>query len=252
MLWNYSQGTQVFDARNFYPRCVNSANSMQGARLVNKGGKIGKKRNNQTSDQEYEKNCIVSERKGIRAVCVLTPRLFSHSTLSSRLGRKKMVIFFLFCFWELIFRSHESKRCWTVHRDQELIVTLLQSVQDKAELSRLLNIPTTNITSVLSKDRRIGTAKTLMPSGKKKSFTNRDRNALKRLGKVNRRLTLKNITAKLNECKTKTFSQKTVQRVLHPEGYKRRLAKKKMVVREANRKKRVKWCKERRGRIVDN
>ena len=40
----------------------NSENSMQGARLVNKGGKIGKKRNNQTSDREYEKSCIVSER----------------------------------------------------------------------------------------------------------------------------------------------------------------------------------------------
>ena len=33
---------------------INSENSMQGARLV-KGGEIGKKRNNQTSDQEYEK-----------------------------------------------------------------------------------------------------------------------------------------------------------------------------------------------------
>ena len=58
------------------------------------------------------------------------------------------------------------------------------------------------------------------------------------------------ITAKLNEGKTKTFSQKTVQRVLHLEGYKRWLAKKKMVVREANRKQRVKWvvkwCKDSR------
>ena len=34
---------------------VNSENSMQDARLANKGGKIGQKRNNQTSDQEYEK-----------------------------------------------------------------------------------------------------------------------------------------------------------------------------------------------------
>ena len=67
---------------------------MQGARLVNKGGKIGIKRNNQTFDQEYEK--IVSERKGIRTSCVLTPRLFSYSTLTSRLGRKKGVIFFCF------------------------------------------------------------------------------------------------------------------------------------------------------------
>ena len=75
----------------------NSENLMQGAHLVNKGGKIGEKINNQTSDQEYEKNCIVSERKGIRAVCVLTPRLFSQYTLTSRLGRKKLVIYF-FCF----------------------------------------------------------------------------------------------------------------------------------------------------------
>ena len=93
---------------------------------------------------------------------------------------------------------------------------------------------------------------TLTPSGRRTSFTNRDRNALKRLVKGNRRLTLQNITAKLNECKTKTFSQKTLQRVLHSEGHKRRLAKKKMVVREANRKKRVKWCKEQRDRTVDN
>ena len=46
-----------------------------------KAGKISKNRNKRTSDQEHEKNCIVPERKEIRAVCALTPRLFSHSTL---------------------------------------------------------------------------------------------------------------------------------------------------------------------------
>ena len=135
---------------------------------------------------------------------------------------------------------------------KELIITLSESVQNKAELSRMLNIPRTTITSVLSKYRRTGTVETLTRSGRKRSFTNRDRNALKRLVKSNRWLTVQHVTAKLNECKTKTFSQKTMQRVFHSEGYKRRLAKKKMVVREANRKKRVKWCKERRGRTVDN
>ena len=59
----------------------------------------------------------------------------------------------------------------------ELIVTLSQSVQNKAELSRLLNIRRTTITSVLSKYRRTGTVETLTQSGRKKSFTNRDRNA---------------------------------------------------------------------------
>ena len=93
----------------------------QRVRVWSKAGKLAKKETiKHRSDQEYEKNCIVSERKGIRPVCVLTPRFFSHSTLTSRLGCKKMVIFFLFCFWELIFCSHESKRCWTVHRDQRI------------------------------------------------------------------------------------------------------------------------------------
>ena len=54
----------------------------------------------------------------------------------------------------------------------------------------MLNIPRTTITSVLIKYRRTGTVETLTRSGKKRSFTNRDRNALKRLFKSNRRLTL--------------------------------------------------------------
>ena len=39
---------------------------------------------------------------------------------------------------------------------RELIVTLSQSVQNKAELSRLLNIPRTTMSSVLGKYRRTG------------------------------------------------------------------------------------------------
>ena len=73
---------------------------------------------------------------------------------------------------------------------KELIITLSEPVQDKAELSRMLNVPRTTITSVLIKYRRTGTVETLTRSGKKRSFTNRDRNALKRLFKSNRRLSL--------------------------------------------------------------
>ena len=104
---------------------------------------------------------------------------------------------------------------------KELIITLSKSVQNKVvRLSRMLNIPRTTLLSILSKYRRTGTVETLTRSGRKRSFTNRDRNALKRLVKSNRRLTLQDITAKLKECKTKVFSQKTMQRVLHSEGYK--------------------------------
>ena len=134
---------------------------------------------------------------------------------------------------------------------KELIVALSESVKNKAELSRLLNIPRTTITSVLRNYKRTGSVENLKRSGRKKKFTNRDRNALLRLVKANRRLNLQDITSKLNECKSQTFSKKTVQRVLHSEGYKRRSAKKKVVVREVNRKKRVNWCKERKSHTVD-
>ena len=109
---------------------------------------------------------------------------------------------------------------------KESIITLSESVQNKAELSRMLNIARTTITSVLSNYRRTGTVETLTRSGRKRSFTNRDRSALKRLVKSNRRLTVQDITTKLNECKTKTFSQKTVQRVLHSEGHKKNFSEK--------------------------
>ena len=70
------------------PFCtLSTGNLMEGVRWSIKAGTISENRNKQTSDHEHEKNCIVPERKEIRAVCVLTPRLFSHSTLSSRLRR---------------------------------------------------------------------------------------------------------------------------------------------------------------------
>ena len=117
---------------------------------------------------------------------------------------------------------------------KELIITLSEPAQDKAELSRMLNIPRTTITSVLIKYRRTGTVETLTRSGKKRSFTNRDRNALKRLFKSNRRLTLQDKAKRVQRLSArKPYKGCCIRK----DNYKRRLAKKKMVVREANRKK---------------
>ena len=51
----------------------------------------------------------------------------------------------------------------------------------------------------------------------------------------------------MNEGKDHTFCQKTIERKIRSLGYKRRAAKKKVVVREVNKKNRVKWFKERRN-----
>ena len=171
-----------------------------------------------------------------------------HPTKSTKKKRKKSCFFFDTSF----IQSFDIKFKVTSLKNGHVFFVLLLRIYFKLSwVEKVLTCPQT-ITSVLSKYGRTGTVETMTRSGRKRSFTNRDWNDLKRLVKSNRRLTLQDITAKLNECKTKTFSHKTVQRLLHSEGYERRLAKKKMVVREANRKKRVKWCQERRGRTVDN
>ena len=89
----YSQGTKVFvtlkKMREIFTPIGHTLNRKNGCRArvwSIKAGKIGRNRNKQTSDQKHERKCKVQERKKIRAVCVLTPCLFSHSTLSSRLG----------------------------------------------------------------------------------------------------------------------------------------------------------------------
>ena len=81
---------------------------------------------------------------------------------------------------------------------KELIATPSQSVQNKAELSRLLNIPRTTMLLMFQASIEGLTQWRLTPSGRKKSFTNRERNNFKRLVKSNRRLILKNIVKGLN------------------------------------------------------
>ena len=153
-----------------------------------KAGKISKNRNKQTSISDHakstKKNCIAHGRKEIRAVCVLTPCLFNIKF------KVKLIqyghIFFCFASENLFSALMSRKGAELSTETKELIITLSESVQNKAELSRMLNIPRTTLMSVLSKHRRTGTVETLKRSGRKRSFTNRDRNALKHLVKSNR------------------------------------------------------------------
>jgi hypothetical protein len=53
---------------------------------------------------------------------------------------------------------------------------------------------------------------------------------------------LKDVTTRFNENRETQVSKGTVQRSLYPKGYNRRVVKKKVRIREVNRKKRVKWA----------
>ena len=66
-----------------------------------------------------------------------------------------MVIFFFSFASENLFSALMSRKGAELSIEmKELIVTLSESVKNKAELSRMLNIPRTTITSILRKYRR--------------------------------------------------------------------------------------------------
>lgn len=132
------------------------------------------------------------------------------------------------------------------------VIEAYQTEKNKAELGRLLGIPRTTINSIIKKFEVHGSVENRHRSGRKPKFTVRDEVQLSRVMKNNRRGTLNDITNEINEGKDSTFCSKTVRRKLFQMGYNRRVQKKKMVVRECNRKKRVSWCRERKNWTVDD
>lgn len=79
----------------------------------------------------------------------------------------------------------------------------------------------------------------------------REYRKVERLVKVNRRDTLADITVK-NQNNTNPVAKGTLQFHLHENGFKRRVTKKKLVIKEVNRKKRLSWCREKRTWSVEN
>lgn len=120
---------------------------------------------------------------------------------------------------------------------RELIVESYKINKNKSELSKILGIPRTTIASVVKKFEESGCIENRSGRGRRRLFTIRDEN------KQGRRQTLSDITNVVNEGKDRAFCQKTIERKIKSLGYKRRAAKKKVVVREVNKKKKVKCCR---------
>lgn len=71
---------------------------------------------------------------------------------------------------------------------------------------------------------------------------------------MNRGRVLNDITNDFNRSRNENdhVHPRTVQRFLHEQDVKRRVVRKKMVVSQINRKKRVSWCLEKRKLTVNN
>lgn len=135
---------------------------------------------------------------------------------------------------------------------RELVVKCHQEGKSQYQVAEIFDIPRATVQSILKKFKQHGSVENRSGRGRKRLFTQRDENKLSRIVKENRRRSLQDITTIINEDKDHRFCTKTIQRKLSGLGYKRRVIKKKVVVRDTNKKKRVSWCKERRQWTVED
>ena len=129
---------------------------------------------------------------------------------------------------------------------------LLQEGKSITYVSETLGVNRSTIGSFKKRVERRGSTENIPRRGRTPSVTARDYRKLERLVKTNRRESLQDITDRFNENRQQPISKRTVQLHQHKNGFVRRVAKKKVVIREVNRKKRLSWCREKRKLSVDN
>lgn len=118
-----------------------------------------------------------------------------------------------------------------------MVWKMLQEGKTITYLSETFGIPRSTISSFKKRVEQRGYIENIPRRGRKSTVTSRDYRKLERLVKTHRRESLKDITDQFNENRERPVSKRTVQLHLHKNGFVRRVAKKKLVIREVNRKK---------------
>ena len=116
----------------------------------------------------------------------------------------------------------------------------LQEIADTCTL----NIPRGTVSDVVVRFKRRGSVENKPHTGRHHLLDERHTRGLVRLVRSDRKTPLKDVTTRFNENRETQVSKRTVQRSVYQEGYNRRVVKRKVRIREVNRKKRVKWARE--------
>ena len=127
---------------------------------------------------------------------------------------------------------------------KKVIVEMRESGHKLQQIASTLGIPRGTVSDVIVRFRRRGTVENKPQTGRRRLLDERSRRVLVRQVRSDRKTPLNDATTRFNEHREGQVSKRTVQRALYQEGYNRRVVKKKVRVREVNRKKRVKWARE--------
>ena len=137
---------------------------------------------------------------------------------------------------------------------KKTVIDLKLAGHKTVSIVKLLNVPESTIRSIFNKYLTSGNVENLPRSGRPKKLSPCDGAWLTRHVKKNRNKVLRNITHEFNESRNiqEQVGTKTVQRFLHANNMKRRVVRKKMVITEVNRKRRLSWCLSKRKLTVNN
>lgn len=132
------------------------------------------------------------------------------------------------------------------------IIQLIESGHRASHIAQSLKISKSTISRLLKRWRIRGSLENLPRTGRKKTVTKRAENTLARVVKTSRRSSLKDITSEFNNRVPIPVSRRTIQRKLHGFGYTRRSVRKKIGIREVNKKKRMAYCRSKLHWTVEN
>ena len=134
---------------------------------------------------------------------------------------------------------------------RKVIVDLYKNGHKVCNITKLLNLPYMTVSNIDKRFLCSGSTENKPRSGRPKVVTDRDYSQLERLFKVNRRDSLSDITPSFNENRNKKVSRLTVQYLLGKHGFHRRVARKRVIVKSVNRKKRLAWYLNKRKWTVN-
>ena len=127
------------------------------------------------------------------------------------------------------------------------IVGLSKGGHSIRKISEILNIPKSTVHDVITKYNEENCTDTIPRSGRPPILSERDKRQLGRIVRQNRKQAVEEITEQFNQNLNISVCSKTIIRTLHSMGYYGRTGRKKPLVSEVNRKKRLFWCYARKS-----
>jgi transposase len=139
------------------------------------------------------------------------------------------------------------KGCELTEFERGEIIGLWKGGHSERNIGEILDRPKTTIHDIITNYKNSQQITAAPRPGRPPKLTERNIRQLVRIVKEDRQQSLDEITKKFNESLSISVCPSTIKHVLHYEGYFGRAGKRKPLVSEANRKKRLEWCRERRN-----